>query len=220
MRPTRKENEMVNWDEALKTGALAKAADEAGIARVEVLHGHTSMETAYLQPDYPYGGYRCMRRVWLEQAIKGAARGQYRLVTQTTNPRVPEVRWNKPHPGTYSYWAVLLRLPHKGEDFLDWIGCGIWGPNPAKDVVIHASGVYEQLNDAERKAYDTFVRLSHKGGSRSWEHWETQIVPAMRAYHNEHGTWPDPEDSAALGKTVFLAADEYPAAIAAAMLSE
>jgi len=41
------------------------------------------VEQAILQ-DYPFGAGRCIRRVWFEQATKGAAKGQFRMVTQTT----------------------------------------------------------------------------------------------------------------------------------------
>jgi hypothetical protein len=37
-----------------------------------------------LHQDYPFGNGRCVRRVWFEQAAKGAAKGQFRQCAQTT----------------------------------------------------------------------------------------------------------------------------------------
>ena len=70
-----------------------------------VLHDHTSQETAYVQPDYPYSfQLRCQRRVWLEfKAPHG-----YRMVTQTSNPKKTGVVWNKPKAGVYHFVAVLV----------------------------------------------------------------------------------------------------------------
>ncbi len=70
-----------------------------------VLNGHTSFETGYLIPDYPYGSQlRCKRMVWVETK-KG--HGQ-RFVSCTTNPRNRNAEtWNKPHPGIYVFLTVL-----------------------------------------------------------------------------------------------------------------
>jgi len=55
------------------------------MANLEYLHGHTSADTAFLVNDYPYGfRLRCKIRYWLEyKEGKG-----FRLVSQTTNPKV------------------------------------------------------------------------------------------------------------------------------------
>ncbi len=95
------------------------------------LVGHTSPETAYVVQDYPYGfRLRCKIRYWVETTKHGQ-----RVVSQTTNPKVPgrcrhcgktygdtdahvhlgdnphtfeaaEV-WNKPKASTYSAIRVL-----------------------------------------------------------------------------------------------------------------
>ena len=53
-------------------------------ATARPLIGHTSQETAFVQPDYPYSRrLRCQRRGWIETK-KG--HGQ-RFVTQTSNPK-------------------------------------------------------------------------------------------------------------------------------------
>lgn len=70
----------------------------------KLLIGHTSPETAFLQPDYPYGReLRCKRRVWVESK---PGHGQ-RFVYQTTNPKKAGEPWNKQHAGTYSTITVM-----------------------------------------------------------------------------------------------------------------
>ena len=60
------------------------------IARVTVLYGHVSPDTAFVIEDYPYGRQlRCMMRVWIDgPPDKGLYKGQYRIAQQTTNPKV------------------------------------------------------------------------------------------------------------------------------------
>jgi hypothetical protein len=68
---------------------------------------HTSPETAYVIADYPYGfRLRCQKRVWVEYR-KGKG---YRLVEQTSNPKLSGLVWNKPKAGTYSDIAMALYL--------------------------------------------------------------------------------------------------------------
>jgi hypothetical protein len=63
------------------------------------LTGCVSQETAFVQPDYPYGRrLRCQRRVWIETN----PRHGMRFVTQTSNPKRRGEVWNKPHTSTYS----------------------------------------------------------------------------------------------------------------------
>lgn len=72
------------------------------------LAGATSAETAVVIPDYPYGfRLRCQMRVWVEFR-KGKG---FRYVTQTSNPKVPGLVWNKPKAGTY--WRVSLAIAQK-----------------------------------------------------------------------------------------------------------
>ena len=71
----------------------------------QVLTGHDSPETAFVQDDYPYGRHRTERRVWVETAAKGSKRGQQRFMAQTHNPKTG--RWNNPKKSTYSDIIVL-----------------------------------------------------------------------------------------------------------------
>lgn len=195
-------------------------AAATGIERVQVLHGHTSQETAYLQDDYPYGRQlRCQRRIWLEEATKGAARGQFRFVTQTSNPKRNNDWNNKPHPSTYLDWAVLIRLPEKEDrpdDYISWTGFGIWGPTPAEEVRFHVSGIYEQLTDGERVAFDRFVKLNEHGNRNSRERWNDEVIPAFKAYYQEHGEFPALENSVVLGQ--YVPERDYQSACAAVLM--
>lgn len=69
-----------------------------------VLSGHTSADTAYVVPDYPYGfRLRCQIRYWIETTKHGQ-----RVVSQTTNPKKPGTVWNKPKASTYSNIRILF----------------------------------------------------------------------------------------------------------------
>lgn len=73
--------------------------------------GHTSAETAFVQPDYPYGfELRCQRRCWIETK---SGHGQ-RFVTQTSNPKKAGLVWNKPKASTYSTICVMVLNSENG----------------------------------------------------------------------------------------------------------
>ncbi|MBE7474282.1 MAG: hypothetical protein HS114_34565 [Anaerolineales bacterium] len=81
-------------------------------AAARPLVGCVSAETAFVQPDYPYGRrLRCQRRVWVETKPR---HGQ-RFVTQTSNPKArgPEIRWNSPHASTYTEGLIALWVDDK-----------------------------------------------------------------------------------------------------------
>ena len=72
---------------------------------MQVLHGHTSPETAYVVEDYPYGfRLRCKIRYWIETR---PGFGQ-RFMSQTTNPKRDGEVWNKPKGSTYAVRCVLV----------------------------------------------------------------------------------------------------------------
>ncbi len=77
---------------------------------MQLLSGHTSPETAYLVPDYPYGfKLRCQLRCWIEyRPGKG-----FRFVTQTSNPKRPGTL-NKPKAGIYCRMAGVMFLDDNG----------------------------------------------------------------------------------------------------------
>jgi len=75
------------------------------------LTGHTSPDTAYLVPDYPYGfTLRTEIRYWIETK-KG--HGQ-RTMSQTRNPKKPGQPWNKPKASTYNPVRVLVLNEENG----------------------------------------------------------------------------------------------------------
>lgn len=77
---------------------------------------HVSADTAYVVADYPYGfRLRCSIRYWLDISKHGA-----RLMSQTTNPKVPGVRWNKPKASTYARFAGAMYLDSAGH--VKWCG--------------------------------------------------------------------------------------------------
>lgn len=114
-----------------------------------------SPETAYCQQNYPYGGRgeRCIMRHWAEQAEKGAKKGQWRVVTQTTVPA-----WNERYT---EHMAHIAGLPH-GEQraaamsvMASWLstqwetlrvtpGKPYW--NNAKDGVYHYFATWELMD--------------------------------------------------------------------------
>jgi len=87
----------------------------------EALKGHTSMETAYLVDDYPYGfRLRCKIRYWIEYK-KGKG---FRFWSQTSNPKVVGLVWNKPKAGTYADNAAFMYLDSNGH--VQWHALGIY----------------------------------------------------------------------------------------------
>jgi len=75
------------------------------------LTGHVSPDTAYVVADYPYGfRLRCQIRYWIETK---RGKGQ-RVVSQTSNPKVPGLVWNTPKASTYSDLRVLVLDPTNG----------------------------------------------------------------------------------------------------------
>jgi len=84
---------------------------------MQILKGHVSPETAYVVDDYPFGfRLRCKIRYWLEYK-KGKG---IRFVSQTTNPKVPGERWNKPKASTYARFGGCMFLNDEGH--VRWAG--------------------------------------------------------------------------------------------------
>ena len=190
------------------------------IARVTVLHGHVSPETAFVQDNYPYGRLRCYRRVWIEQATKGSARGQYRSMWQTGNPKRTGSSkfgqdpgghpWNNPKPSTYSDWMVLYL--DENEHVHTHGGSLIYGLSGPEDARMRLDGTYDQLTADERTIYDRMVQIGHRADR--WEHWH-KALDFIRTYRAEHGTWPSQED-VRQAPGFYLDSHYYDVAIAAA----
>jgi hypothetical protein len=159
------------------------------VPRVQVLHGHTSPDTAYLVEDYPYGRrLRCTIRYWVETATKGAAKGKQRFVSQTTNPRQPGQAWNNPHAATYSALVVLYLDEQKHVQRWE----SGYFPSPAGDARMRLMGVYDQLADSDRTAYGHLLELSRRPGigATTWQDWDERI-DALAQHIRTTGTDPE-----------------------------
>ena len=189
--------------------AIRDSGAATALPRVTVLHGHISPDTAFEVDGYPYGRLTCKRRSWLETATKGSARGQVRLVHQTTNPKRSGEFWNNPKPSTYVHWAVMYLKPN---GHLDWHACGYWGPGGALDARIHLDGTYDQFTDAERAAYDVFAARSRANGG--WENWDKALA-FIRGHIAEHGR-PPTLDQVASGPGFYLPEPDREIALIAA----
>lgn len=183
----------------------------SGIPAVTVLHGYTSMATAHLTEDYPYGRrLRCQRREWLEYK----PRQGYRLVTQTTDPKRPCEHWNAPKASTYCDWAVMTQDPNPGPTFghIGWTGLGIWGPDPAQHVRLALSGVIAQLDIKELKFYRLLLRISQeKARTSSWERWR-ETTRLMRDGALTRAEFPTADELTAAGH--YIDARDWEAAAA------
>lgn len=132
---------------------------------ITVLNGHISPETAYIVNDYPYGfRLRCKIRYWLETK-KGYGT---RLMSQTTNPKVPTEVWNKPKGSTYSELMVMF-LDEEGHVNQDGIHNAGSGP---EDICRFRERYGSQLTDADRNKLDLIERVSRKVNPISWGNWD------------------------------------------------
>jgi hypothetical protein len=119
---------------------------------LQVLQGHTTIETAYVVNDYPYGfRLRCKIRYWLEYA-KG--RG-FRLCSQTTNPKRPGEVWNAPKKSTYSMLAVM-GLNNEGH--VTWTGCSTYDFDKLADF----EKVYGALFDDVQRGVFTAAQAAYE----------------------------------------------------------
>lgn len=155
--------------------------------RVEVLHGHTSPQTAYLVTDYPYGGLRCSMRYWIHTATTGAHSGQQRLMRQSSNPRKPATVWNTPKADTYQLMTLLYRdeLGHVQR----W-GVSEYGVTPQADAVFRLMGLYDQLTADRRRKYDAIVGASRLGDAQPWLEFQATLA-ALADHLRQTGEIPE-----------------------------
>lgn len=146
-----------------------------------VLHGHTSPETAYVVEDYPYGfRLRCKMRYWLEKADKGAKKGQYRLMTQTTNPKVAGEVWNKPKASTYLAFAVLTKNEANGHIHWDGLHECFWVNDWAKLV---SRGIQKQFNNDEQTEVEALISARRRQDN-SWVKFDALVADIRRCLMN------------------------------------
>ncbi len=117
---------------------------------MKVLSGHTNSETAYVVDDYPYGfRLRCKIRYWLEYK-KGYG---YRLVSQTTNPKVSGEVWNKPKASTYATLGVMFL---NEENHVTWTGMGFFS---SSEKMLEFKTTYsEGLDDEGKKTLEALIQ--------------------------------------------------------------
>lgn len=129
---------------------------------VQPLIGHHDESTAYVVADYPYGfRLRTQIRYWTE----AVPRKGVRFVSQTMNPKVAGVVWNKPKKSTFSRFAEGMYLDEHGHvqtkslteyssasevaDYLRVFGLeGVIMPD-LKDFVVGKARLYEGLASGE-----------------------------------------------------------------------
>jgi hypothetical protein len=129
------------------------------------LYGHTSMATAYLVDDYPYGyNQRTQIRYWLEHK-KGKG---YRFMSQTMDPK--RHVWNKPKASTYLPLAAVMYLDGNGH--VKWTGLGMY--SKASDVADFIRDYPGAVNADVKGLADAHIRhhtklaKMHEEGLSGW----------------------------------------------------
>jgi hypothetical protein len=190
-------------------------SDVEPIGKATVLHGHVSPETAYLVKDYPHGraALHCQIRYWVDTSRWGVKRGQRRFVLQTTNPKVPEEPWNKPHPGKY---CLLVWMYLDSEDHVHHATFDKYGMTPPQDAWLRLTGIYDQIPAADQEIYDTLLQNA-KRNVESWRQWATAID--LIADHLDAAGTPPTLDNGFIirhGHCVYVGKDDYSLAVAIA----
>ena len=117
-----------------------------------ILSGHTTPETAYLVEDYPFGfRLRCKIRYWLEYK---SSQG-YRLVSQTTNPKVSYEHWNKPKASTYAMFGGVMFLDEKNH--VHWEG--LTGTEELPELEEFMAGYGHTLPEEGQKRLAHLIRV-------------------------------------------------------------
>jgi hypothetical protein len=105
---------------------------------------------------------RCRIRYWIDTETRAGHAGWQRFVSQTTNPRRPGEPWN--HPKEYTYaprtWMYL-----DGDGHVRCAAVSQTGIAPHVDAWLRLVGIYDQMPDTDRLAYDELLALSK--GSRT-----------------------------------------------------
>ena len=123
---------------------------------MRILSGHVSADTAYVVDDYPYGfRLRCKMRYWLEVVPKRGTR----LMSQSSNPKIAGLVWNKPKASTYARFGGCMYLDDEGH--VQW------------------SGLTEYTDGTEAKAWaDKYGSGVPEAGQELMQRW----VASKRAY--------------------------------------
>lgn len=132
---------------------------------MKIIQGHDTAETAFIQPDYPYGRtLRCQRRVWVETK-KGF--GQ-RMVTQTNDPKKPFLKWNAPKPGPY-YPVVVLTLQEEGDENPGYVEQHVLSPYAEEKAIQEFSDKYQSgLTERQRNTITYMIARDRAYKKVTW----------------------------------------------------
>lgn len=167
----------------------------------QILHNYTSAEVSFIQYDYPFGfNLRCLRRVWLEQATKGAKRGEWRFAAQTTERKwnhlyteigapkgkdflsrttIPFPVWNKLKYSTYEQFALLYldywKTDEQGAPWIQHAGIGYYaGPDA---FYLFYDQWWSQMTEEERQQFLKLIKRSVRGnGPVYWAEKEDKMA--------------------------------------------
>ena len=149
---------------------------------MQLLTGHISPETAYVAEDYPYGfRLRCKIRYWLEfNPRKG-----FRLVSQTTNPKVAGVVWNKPKASTYCKFGGAMFL--EGDGHVQWSGLSEYSSGAEAKAWQEKYG--EGVPEIGRKVLNAWVaaKMAYDAKRKPDDHLAVGLPEARKAWIDEVG---------------------------------
>ena len=129
------------------------------ITELELLHGHTSEDTALVVDDYPYGRrVRTKIRYWIETTKHGD-----RMCSQTLHPTGGY--WNKPKKSTYNPVGFLFRQAETGH--VKWTALHIW---PGKEKLAEWQPIIaEHGNDGQKRQYAILCGYEKAFENVTWE---------------------------------------------------
>lgn len=151
---------------------------------------HNSPETAFIIPDYPFGfRLRCKKRIWIETAKQGKGKGQQRICSQTTDPRVSinaenkykdkeEEYWNKPKYSVYSSMCFLVEgvIPNCKETKPGYISLHeVSIHSSIKHVIYTKSEFYNLMDDEQKRRFDGIEKMSRVLNKNSWKEYEETV---------------------------------------------
>lgn len=148
---------------------MTMIADQAKqLQIISILRGHSSMETAYVVDDYPYGGLRCQMRFWLETNNRGT-----RLMKQTNNPkRYPAIVWNNPKASTYSAGFAFLYLDENNH--VQWIALSN-RTDPHFFTRIWESDIWDLFTPEEQQELKSTLALAQKSSPINWGYYRESL---------------------------------------------
>ena len=130
-----------------------------------------SLENPYILPDYPYGfNLRCKKRIWVEKAKKGAGKGDFRVVSQTTNPKASSETWNKPKAGIYHNLAILYIDPPTG-----YIEIAVLQVTDLMAFKEFYYKFWETMDIQQKSRYAMMAKMNYKHYPASWKDY-TDII--------------------------------------------